>query len=165
MWAVHQLYNTLIEVDENMQLKPSIARRWEFAAGNKTIIFHLKSNVFFQDDAAFKNGKGRRLDAEDVVYSFERIINKNTASPGAWIFNNRVDSINPFTALDDSTFQLNLLQPFQPMLGILSTQYCSIVAREAVEKYGNDFRRHPVGTGPFSFVAWEEGQALILKKK
>ena len=164
MWAVHQLYNTLIEVDENMQLKPSIARRWEFAAGNKTIIFHLKSNVFFQDDAAFKNGKGRRLDAEDVVYSFERIINKNTASPGAWIFNNRVDSINPFTALDDSTFQLNLLQPFQPMLGILSTQYCSIVAREAVEKYGNDFRRHPVGTGPFSFVAWEEGQALILKK-
>ncbi len=164
MWAVHQLYNTLIEVDENMQLKPSIAQRWEFAAGNRTIIFHLRSNVFFQDDAAFKNGKGRKLDAEDVVYSFERIINKNTASPGAWIFNNRVDSINPFTALDDSTFQLNLLQPFQPMLDILSTPYCSIVAREAVEKYGNDFRRHPVGTGPFSFVAWEEGQALILKK-
>lgn len=164
MWAVHQLYNTLVEVDENMQLKPSIAHRWEFAAGNRTIIFHLRSNVFFQDDAAFKNGKGRKLDAEDVVYSFERIINKNTASPGAWIFNNRVDSINPFTALDDSTFQLNLLQPFQPMLGILSTPYCSIVAREAVEKYGNDFRRHPVGTGPFSFVAWEEGQALILKK-
>ena len=164
MWAVHQLYNTLVEVDENMQLKPSIAHRWEFAAGNRSIIFHLKSNVFFQDDAAFKNGKGRKLDAEDVVYSFERIINKNTASPGAWIFNNRVDSINPFTALDDSTFQLNLLQPFQPMLGILSTPYCSIVAREAVEKYGNDFRRHPVGTGPFSFVAWEEGQALILKK-
>ena len=164
MWAVHQLYNTLVEVDENMQLKPSIAQRWEFAAGNRSIIFHLRSNVFFQDDAAFKNGKGRKLDAEDVVYSFERIINKNTASPGAWIFNNRVDSINPFTALDDSTFQLNLLQPFQPMLGILSTPYCSIVAREAVEKYGNDFRRHPVGTGPFSFVAWEEGQALILKK-
>ncbi len=43
-------------------------------------------------------------------------------------------------------------------------QYCSIVAKEAVDFYGNDFRRHPVGTGPFSFVAWEEGQALILKK-
>ena len=43
-------------------------------------------------------------------------------------------------------------------------QYCSIVAHEAVEKYGNDFRRHPVGTGPFAMVAWEEGQAMVLKK-
>ena len=164
MWAIHQLYNTLIEVDENMQLKPSLAQRWQFAADNRSIVFHLRNDVFFQDDAAFKNGKGRRLNAQDVLYSFERIINKNTASPGAWIFNNRVDSINPFLAIDDSTFQLNLLQPFQPILGILSMQYCSIVASEVVEKYGNDFRRHPVGSGPFSFVAWEEGQALVLKK-
>jgi peptide/nickel transport system substrate-binding protein len=51
-----------------------------------------------------------------------------------------------------------------PVLGIISMQYCSIVAKEAVEKYGTDFRRHPVGTGPFQFVAWEEGQALVLKK-
>ena len=43
-------------------------------------------------------------------------------------------------------------------------QYCSIVPKEVVEKYGKDFRRHPCGTGPFQFVAWEEGQALILKK-
>ena len=43
-------------------------------------------------------------------------------------------------------------------------QYCSIIPKEAVEKYKTDFRRHPVGTGPFQFVAWEEGQALILKK-
>ena len=47
---------------------------------------------------------------------------------------------------------------------LLLLQLSSIIPREAVEKYGNDFRRHPVGTGPFSFVAWEEGQALILKK-
>lgn len=43
-------------------------------------------------------------------------------------------------------------------------QYCSIVPKEAVEKYGTDFRRHPVGTGPFQFVTWEEGQSLVLKK-
>ncbi|RYG37767.1 MAG: ABC transporter substrate-binding protein, partial [Chitinophagaceae bacterium] len=49
-------------------------------------------------------------------------------------------------------------------LGILSMQYCSAVAREAVEKYGSEFRRHPVGTGPFKIVAWEEGQALVLAK-
>ena len=43
-------------------------------------------------------------------------------------------------------------------------QYCSIVPHEAVEKYGTDFRSHAVGTGPFQFVAWEEGQALVMKK-
>ncbi len=164
MWGVHQLYNTLIEVDENMQLKPSLALRWEFAPGNRSITFHLRSDVFFHDDPVFIEGKGRRLIAKDVAYSFKRIIDKNTASPGGWIFNNRVDSLIPFEAIDDTTFRLNLLQPFQPILGILSMQYCSIVCWEAVEKYRNDFRRHPVGTGPFSYVAWEEGQALILKK-
>ncbi len=164
MWAIHQLYNTLIEVDGNMQLKPSLAKAWEFSSDNKTIIFHLRNDVYFQDDACFTNGKGRKLHAADVAFSFNRIIDKNTASPGAWIFNNRVDSVAPFIALDDSTFQLKLQNPFQPIIGILSMQYCSIVPHEAVEKYGNEFRRHPVGTGAFAYVAWEEGQALVLEK-
>lgn len=164
MWAIHQLFNTLVEVDENMQLKPSLAKNWEFSDDKRNIVFHLRTDVFFQDDPVFPNGAGRKLKAEDVRYSLQRIIDPGTASPGAWIFNNRVDSISPFNALDDSTFQIKLLRPFQPMLGILSMQYCSIVSKEAVEKYGTDTRRHPVGTGPFSFVAWEEGQALILKK-
>ena len=164
MWAIHQLYNTLIEVDSNMQLKPSLAKEWTFSENNTVITFQLRNDVFFQDDKCFTNGKGRKLIAKDVAYSFSRIIDKNTASPGAWIFNNRVDSIHAFTAINDSTFQIKLLTAFQPILGILSMQYCSIVPHEAVEKYGNDFRRHPVGTGPFAFVAWEEGQAMILKK-
>ena len=164
MWAVHQLYNTLVEVDENLQIKPSLATRWEFSEDKRTIIFHLRTDVSFHNDPAFPNGKGRCLTAKDVQYSFDRIIHKKTASPGAWIFNNRVDSIAPFLAIDDSTFQLKLLQPFLPILGILSMQYCSVLPREAVETYGNDFRRHPVGSGPFAFVAWEEGQALVLTK-
>jgi peptide/nickel transport system substrate-binding protein len=126
--------------------------------------FHLRNDVFFTDDICFANSKGRKLTAQDVVYSFKRITDKNTASPGAWIFNNRVDSVNGFTAIDDSTFQLKLIRPFQSILGILSMQYCSVIPHEAVEKYGNDFRRHPVGTGPFKFVAWEEGQALVFTK-
>ncbi len=164
MWAIHQLYNTLVEVDENMQLKPSLAKSWEIAADNITFIFHLRTDVFFNDDISFANGNGRRLNAADVLYSFKRIVDKNIASPGAWIFNNRVDTINGFVAINDSTFQLKLIRPFQPILGILSMQYCSVVAKEAVEKYAADFRRHPVGSGAFSMVAWEEGQALVLKK-
>lgn len=164
MWMVHQLFNTLIEVDQDMQLKPSVAKSWDISQDNLMITFHLRDDVFFHDDPAFAGGKGRKLVAADVAFSLSRIIDKNTASPGAWIFNSRVDSISPFVAVDDSTFQLKLIKPFQPILGILSMQYCSIVPRETIEKYGNDVRRHPVGTGPFRFVAWEEGQALVLTK-
>jgi len=164
MWVTHQLYNTLVEIDSNMHMVPSLATHWDIAADNLAFTFHLRSDVYFTDDACFANGKGRKLTAYDVAYSFGRIIDRNTASPGAWIFNNRIDSVNGFTALDDSTFRLKLQSPFQSILGILSMQYCSVVPKEAVEYYGNDFRRHPVGTGPFRLVAWEEGQALILKK-
>lgn len=164
IWAVHQLYNTLVEMDSNLQITPSVAKRWQIASDNKTFTFYLRNDVFFSDDPCFADGKGRILTAHDVVYSFNRIIDKNTASPGAWIFNNRIDTLNPFSAINDTIFQLKLITPFSSILGILSMQYCSIIPKEAIEKYTGDFRRHPVGTGPFSLVAWEEGQSLILKK-
>jgi ABC-type transport system substrate-binding protein len=164
MWAAHQLFNTLVEIDDSLHIIPSLAKSWNISSDRTVFTFHLRNDVFFHDDEVFSGGKGRKFTAGDVEYSFSRIIDKQTASPGAWIFNRKVDTLQPFKAIDDSTFQLKLLQPYIPMLGIISMQYCSIVAKEAVEKYGNDFRRHPVGTGPFRFVAWEEGQALVLKK-
>ena len=164
MWAVHQLYSTLTETDSNMKIAPSLAKAWTFSADKKEMLFQLRTDVYFHNDPCFKNGQGRRLTANDVVYSFTRLTDKNTASPGAWIFNNRTDTISPFTAVNDSVFLLKLQRPFQPIPGILSMQYCSVVPHEAIEKYGADFRRHPIGTGPFAFVAWEEGQALVLKK-
>lgn len=164
MWAVHQLYNTLVEIDSNLNIVPSVAKRWEISDDRKTYTFYLRDSIFFHDNAAFENGKGRKLVASDIVYSLSRIIDKKTASSGAWIFNNRVDSVQPFVALNDSVFQVKLLRPFHPILGILSMQYCSIVPKEVVDKYGKDFRRNPCGTGPFKFYMWQEGQALVLHK-
>lgn len=164
MWAVHQLYNTLVQTDNNLNLVPSLAKSWDISDDNLTFTFHLRNDVFFQDNAAFPNGKGRKMTAKDVVYSFSRILDKTTASSGAWIFNGRVDTVEPFKAIDDTTFQLKLLKPFHPILGVMSMQYCSVIPKEVVDKYGKDFRRHPCGTGPFEMVAWEEGQALVLKK-
>lgn len=164
MWPVHQLYNTLVEIDSNLNIIPSLARRWEVSADRLTYTFHLRDHIVFHDNDAFPDGKGRAMNAGDIVYSLNRIIDKTTASSGAWIFNNRVDTVQPFTATDDTTFRLQLLRPFHPILGILSMQYCSIVPKEVVEKYGKDFRRHPCGTGPFQLVSWEEGEAMILHK-
>lgn len=164
MWAVHQVYNTLIETDDNLNMVPSLAKSWEVAADRKVYIFHLRNDVFFHDNDAFPGGKGRKLTAYDVEYSFKRLIDKNTASSGAWIFNGRVDSADGFRALNDTLFRLTLARPFNPILGLLSMQYCSVVPKEVVEKYGKDFRSHACGTGPFKFIAWEEGQAMVLVK-
>lgn len=164
MWAVHQVYSTLVEIDSTLKIAPSIATSWDISDDKTVFTFHLRNDIFFHDDAAFIEGKGRKLIASDVVYSFNRLLDASVASPGAWIFNDRVDSLEPFKAINDSTFQLKLIRPFHSVLGILSMQYCSIVPKEAVDKYSPEFRRHPVGTGPFAFVAWEEGQMLLLKK-
>ncbi|HVU97882.1 MAG TPA: ABC transporter substrate-binding protein [Puia sp.] len=163
-WAIHQLYNTLVETDDHLNFVPALARSWEVSADRKQWTFHLRNDVFFHDDPCFPGGHGRRLVAPDIVYSFNRILDPVTASSGAWIFHDRIDTTAAFSAPNDTTFVLRLLRPFNPILGLLSMQYCSAVPHEAVEKYGKDFRSHPVGTGPFRFKSWEENQTLLLVK-
>ena len=162
IWAVHQLYSTLVETDNQLRIVPCLAARWEVSSDRRTWTFHLRSDVFFHDDVAFPGGKGRRLVAGDIVYSFNRILDPMTASSGAWIFHDRIDTAHAFQAPDDSTFVLRLARPFHPILGLLSMGYCSAVPHEVVEKYGKDFRSHPCGTGPFTFRSWEENQDLIF---
>ena len=164
MWAIHQLYSTLVETDADLHFVPGLAKSWEVSPDRKTWTFHLRTDVFFHDDPAFPGGIGRRFVAADVVYSFNRLLDPLTASSGAWIFHDRIDSSGAFAGPNDSTFQLRLARPFNPILGLLSMEYCSAVPREVVERYGKDFRAHPCGTGPFRFKSWEEGQALILLK-
>jgi peptide/nickel transport system substrate-binding protein len=163
IWGVHQIYNRLVELDSNLNITPSVAKSWDISSDFLTYTFHLRNNIFFQDNEIFKNGKGRRLTAQDVAFSLNRIIDSNTASAGAWLFNNRVAS-GGFAALNDSTFQLKLIRPFHPVLNILSMEYCDIVPHEAVEKYGKDFGRHPCGSGAFQLKFWESGVAMILEK-
>ena len=111
-------------------------------------------------------GQSRYVTAQDFVYSFNRVVDKQLNSPGLWIFSSvkHDDDQYAFTALDDTTFQIELSKPFPPFLGILSMTYASVVPHEAVEYYGNDFRSHPVGTGPFKFQYWKEGVKLVFRK-
>jgi peptide/nickel transport system substrate-binding protein len=163
MWPAHQLFSTLVEVNDSLQIVPLLAKNWTISEDGKRYRFLLRDDVFFHNDPVF-NGKKRKLVAADIAFSFNRIISSQVASPGSWIFNGKVDTLDPFVAINDSVFELRLLKPYQPILGILSMQYCSIMPKEAVDFYGAAIRQHPVGTGPFQFVAWEEGQALILKR-
>jgi peptide/nickel transport system substrate-binding protein len=164
MWADNQLYNGLVQIDDDLNIIPSIAKYWNISNDGLIYTFYIRNDVYFHDDELFKNGKGRRVTAHDFVYSFNRIIDTTVASTGAWLFNGKVKNQQPFVALDDTTFVINLQQPFLPLLGMLTLQYCSVVPKEVVEHYGKDFRKHPVGTGPFKFVRWEENNVLILHK-
>ncbi len=166
IWAVNQLFNGLVQLDDNLKVEPCIAKEWKISDDGLTYIFYLRSDVRFHDSPVFPGGKGRKVIASDFVYSFRRLADPEVASPGAWVFSQvkRQNGIPAFKAPDDTTFQITLTAPFPPFAGLLSNQYCSVVAHEAISFYGTDFRRNPVGTGPFMFRMWKEGVKLVLVK-
>lgn len=171
IWVVNQLYNGLVELNSNLKITPSLAERWQVSDDGKEYIFYLKKGVKFHNNEIFENSLGREVTAHDFVFSFKRIIDSSTASPGAWIFNDKVKrNLNGsiadscFYALDNYTFVIKLEKAFPAFLQMLAMPYAYVVPKEAIDKYGKDFRVHPVGTGPFVFKLWDEGNALILNK-
>jgi oligopeptide transport system substrate-binding protein len=160
----NQVYNGLVQINDSLKVTPCIAKSWEVSADGLLYTFHLRNDVYFHDDPHFLNGVGRRAMAADFAYSFGRLIDPKVASSGSWIFSDKVVGKSAFTAPNDSTFLIRLKQPFAPFLSMLTAQYCSVVPKEVVEFYGKDFRSHPIGTGPFKFKYWKEGEVLVLLK-
>ncbi|GMT45799.1 MAG: peptide ABC transporter substrate-binding protein [bacterium] len=165
IWVCNQLYNGLVQLDDSLHVRPAIARRWTISPDGKTYTFYLRKDVLFHNDPVF-HGKKRRVTAADFVYSFQRLVNPKTASPGSWVFDDVADTTTGkvFRAINDTTLQIRLKHPFPPFLGILTMQYGDVVPHEAVDYYGSAFRRHPVGTGPFFLKNWVEGVKMVLQK-
>ena len=170
IWACNQVFNSLVAFDDKMNLVPMVAKSWDISEDGKTYTFHLRDDVQFHEDTCFyqsalrqaqgpsqheeakvvelvetPTNNARFVTAQDFVYSFNRVVDKSLNSPGLWIFSSvkHDDDHYAFTALDDTTFQIELAKPFPPFLGILSMTYASVVPHEAIEYYGDDFRSHP----------------------
>jgi len=165
IWAVSQLFNSLVELDEALRVRPSLARSWDISEDGLTYTFHLREDVYFHDDDCFPDGRGRRVVSSDVAFSLSRLIDPGLNAPGSWVMN-PVDRL-PDGGLhvltpDDTTVVIRLRQVFPPFPGLLSMAYCSVVPREALEAYGQSFRQRPVGTGPFRFQYWKENVKLVF---
>ena len=117
---------------------------------------------------------GREMTAEDVVYSFNRVTNPTTQSPGAGFFwsikgydamaSGEADALEGVTVEGPSTVRIELSRPDATFLHVMALNFASVVPREAVEAAGDDFGKNPVGTGAFSLAEWTIGQRLVFAK-
>jgi len=160
MWLVNQLYDGLVSMDDSLHVVPSIARSWKISDDGLVYEFYLRPNVFFHSskDAEL----ARSVNAFDVLFSFQRILDDATASPGRWIFENVAS--NGFNVINDSIFQIHLKEPQGSFLSMLTTQYANVVCPEAVQTFGMDFRKKPVGSGPFKMAFWEDQIGIVFHK-
>ncbi|MEH6656711.1 ABC transporter substrate-binding protein [Leeuwenhoekiella marinoflava] len=161
IWPTNQLFNGLVQQDDSLNIVPDIAKSWVVSEDTKTYTFTLRDDVVFHKHPQFKTADStRRVTAADFAYSFNRLKDPKVASPGSWVLSN----VNSYKAVNDTTLIIELKKEFPAFMGLLTMRYCSVVPKEIVEFYGNEFRKHPIGTGPFKFKRWEEGVKLVLRK-
>ncbi len=148
-----------------------------------TYTFKLKKEVLFHDSPAFKDGVGRELKADDVIYSIKRLADPKLQAKGWWLFDQKIVGLNEWreastsdeptkyeTAveglkkIDDYTLQIKLIKPFPQFLYALVMPYSFIVAKEAVDFFGKEFLNHPVGTGPFVLEKFEQSNQIVYHR-
>ncbi len=163
--VVNQIFDGLVQFDSHLNPVPALAGFWEASLDGLTWTFHLRQGVTFHH--------GREITADDVVYSFTRILDPAIQSPAAGIFKyirgaeafraGSAPHVEGLQALDRYTVQIVLKEPYAPFLSILAMANAKVVPREEVEKLGEQFGLRPVGSGPFTFLQWERNQRIVLQ--
>ncbi|WP_237152498.1 ABC transporter substrate-binding protein [Oryzibacter oryziterrae] len=168
------VYNRLTEFDRGTtSVVPGLAESWDVSADGTVYTFHLRKGVKFQTTDYFT--PTRDFNADDVIFSFDRQNNKDNPwysyAGGTWEYWVGMDMptlVKSIEKVDDYTVKMTLTKPNAPMLANLAMDFASIVSKEYADKLAAagkqaDLNQLPVGTGPFTFVAYEKDAVLRFK--
>lgn len=170
-----QLYDRLLDVDPyTYRLVPELAESWEVLDNGATYRFRLRSNVAFQKTPWFT--PGRTFNADDVVFSFQRIFDRhhpwhNVNGSNFPYFDSLqfADAVESVRKLDSRTVEFRLKKPDASFLWHLATHYASVMSAEYADQLAKRDRqelldRQPVGTGPFQLAEYRSGQFIRLQR-
>lgn len=168
------IYNRLVEFKiGTTEIQAGLAEKWDVSADGKTYTFHLRKGVKWQDNKEFK--PTRDFNADDVVYSFERQLDKNNpyhgVSGGSYEYFEGMgmgDLINKIVKVDDNTVQFVLNRPESPFLADLAMDFASILSAEYADnmlkaKTPEKVDLDPIGTGPFQLVQYQKDSRILYK--
>ncbi len=152
--VIFMMADTLVSLDHDMStIKPGLATSWTMSPDGKTYTFKLRNDVSFCD--------GKKMTAQDVVYSMKRWIDPATRSPVRW----RAGKVDDIVAVDDTTVEYKLTAPFSELLYQLTQSFAVIVDKANVEALGADFGVKGFnGTGPYCWGDWKPRNEFRLKK-
>jgi peptide/nickel transport system substrate-binding protein/oligopeptide transport system substrate-binding protein len=164
--VISQIFDGLVTLDPVTGAPaPELAGKWEVDGSGSVYTFSLRHNARFHN--------GRRVDADDVIFSFERLLAPATRSPHSWILSGITGSrsfregrsarLAGIQSVNPSTVRIELERPFGPFLSLLALEPASILPREIYSDPSADTTTHPIGAGPFELGAWERGALLELR--
>ena len=163
--VIQQIFDGLIQYDAAAGIRPGLAQSWKASRDGRVWTFTLRRGVKFHH--------GREVTAEDVVYSFTRLLDPrhNTVVvslfqkiKGAQEFRQRRSArVEGLRAVDRYTVEIVLTEPSAPFISALGVGNTKVVPREIVESLGGRFGLRPVGTGPFKFVEWVRTKRIVLQ--
>lgn len=137
------IFDTLVVRDDKGNFVPHLATKWESNSDGTVWTLSLQQNVKFHDGTPF--------DAAAAKFSFDRMVDPATKSEAAKYFLGPYDYSE---VVDDRTIKVTLSRPYSPFIYGLTEYTVAMVSPDAVKKYGKDFGRNPVGSGPFVFKEW-----------
>ncbi len=162
--VAQQIFDGLVTFDQTLAITPALAQYWKASRDGLIWTFTLRKGVKFHH--------GREVTADDVVFSFTRILDPRLRSSAADVFapikgarefrEGRAKTVTGLVALDAGTVQIVLRDSFAPFVSVLAMGHAKIVPRDVVEQRGDGFGAQPVGTGPFRLSRWERGKSIEL---